>query len=131
MPDFYEIVIEADVVSKKNQYGQDKSGRRFKPKHVVETEKLALSQIPAELCGLRLQHPTVEFWSFIPKKSWALDIDGVFTTLCDYLVKAQVIEDDCIRRFNGSKLFHPTQESERKKFIIRLYPQAITYVKSV
>jgi hypothetical protein len=122
MLDYYEIIIEADVVSKKNQYAQTRTGRRFKPQSIVETERLALAQIPADLYQLNLQHPAIEFIAFIPKKSWALDIDGVFTTICDYLVKAKVIKDDCIRHFNGPKLLHPVMESERKKFIIRIYP---------
>ncbi len=122
MSNCLEIVIEADVVSKKNSYQQTASGRRFKPVKIVETEKLALSQIPAEMYGLMLKHPAVEFFAFLPKRSWALDIDGVFTTILDYLTKAGVIKDDRVRDFNGPKLLHPVVESDRKKFIIKLYP---------
>lgn len=120
----FDIVIEAGVVSKKNQYRQTKSGRRFKPKEIVETEYLAISQIPEEFKGLMLTHPVVEFQAYVPKKNWALDIDGLFTTITDYLVKAKVLAEDNIRNFNGLKILYPVKESDRKRFEIRLRQNA-------
>lgn len=125
MPEYIEIIFEGNILSKKNCYAQTKTGRRYKPAGVVETEKLCLSQIPAEYCMLGLEHPGVEFFAYIPKKSWALDVDGVFTTICDYLVKAGVIIDDCIRKFNGAKVLHVVENAERKRFVVRLYPKGI------
>lgn len=129
---FYEIVIQADVLSKKNNYKQTASGRRFKPAKIVETEKLALQQIPPDLFGLGLQHPGVEVFMEMPKKSWAMDQDGAWTTVLDYLVKAGVVKDDNIRNFNGPKIMHPVVEADRKKITVRLYPDGrIPYVKSI
>jgi len=122
MSECYEIEITAPVISKKNAYSQTRSGRRFKPQSVRDTELLALSQIPAEMVDLKLLHPAVEFQAYVPKKNWALDVDGLFTTCLDYLTKSGVIVDDCIRKFNGPKLIHPVIESDHKRFIIRLYP---------
>lgn len=119
---YFDIVFEVDIQAKKNQYGQTKTGRRYKPAHIVETENLALSQIPTEFRGLQLMHPGVEVWFYIPKKSWTMDQDGAYTTALDWLVKAKVIKDDRISCFNGEKFFHPVVESDRKKIIIRLYP---------
>lgn len=116
-----EIFIQADVVSKKNIYSQTKTGRRFKPKSVVDTEQLAMMQIPDEYKGLNLKHPAVEFWATIPKKSWALDRDGVYTTILDYLVKCSVLSEDNIRNFNGIVIQHPVIDGPRKLFKIRLY----------
>ena len=120
MSEYLEIVIQADVQTKKNNYGQTKSGKRYKPTHIVETEKLALQQIPAEYFGMDLKHPGVEVFMEMPKKSWAMDQDGAWTTVLDYLVKAGVVHDDNIRSFNGPKYLHPVVEAERKKITITL-----------
>lgn len=122
MPSFYEIEFSCDVKSKKNMYAQTRDGRRFKPKSIVETEQLALSQIPPECWGLNLKHPAVETWMYWPKKSWAQDQDGAYTTILDWLVLSETIAEDNLRNFNGIKLHHPAVESDRKKFVIRLYP---------
>jgi hypothetical protein len=122
MSDFLEIVICGDVKSKKNNYSQTKSGKRFKPKDIVETEKLALLQIPPDYFGLELKHPAIEVFMEMPKKSFAMDQDGAYTTVLDYLVKSRVIFEDNIRNFNGPKYFHPVVEAERKKITVRLYP---------
>lgn len=116
-----KIVLEANIVSKKNVYAQTKTGRRFKPQSVRDTEELALGQIPAEYYGLNLRHPAIEFFAEVPKKSFALDVDGVFTTCLDYLVKFQVLKDDRIRDCNGPKLIHPVKEADRKRFTILLH----------
>lgn len=122
MPEYYEIEFCAAIPSKKNLYGVSKIGKRFKPKEVRDAELLCLSQIPPEYCNLKLRHPAVETWMYWPKKSWAQDQDGAYTTCLDYLVKAGVLFDDRIRDFNGPKLHHPAVESDRKKMVIRLYP---------
>lgn len=119
MPD-YIIELSFDCISKKNSYQQTKSGRRFKPKRVVDGELIALSQIPAELVDLKLKHPRIEFQAFIPKKSWSLDIDGVFTTILDILVKAGILAQDNIRNCNGGISILPVQDSARKRFVIKL-----------
>ena len=122
MAQFYEVIFSADFVSKKNAYAQTKAGRRFKPQSVRDAEELCLSQIPAEMFHLNLKHPAIEFWAYIPKKNQALDIDGVFTTILDICVKAKILVDDNIRNCNGPKLLYPVQDAERKKAVIRFYP---------
>lgn len=121
MDRIFTIVFEAPLISKKNSYSQTKSGRRFKPQSVVDAENLCLGQIPAEYVGLMLRHPAVEFFAEVPLKSFAMDVDGVFTTCLDILVKGMVCRDDRIRDFNGPKLIHPVKQSERKKFTILLH----------
>lgn len=71
---------------------------------------------------MNLQHPAVEFKAYLPKKSWSMDRDGVWTTVLDYLVKTQVIKDDNVRNFNAPVYFHPVEESSEKIFRIRIYP---------
>lgn len=117
-----DITIIADVISKKNAYASGRGGRRFKPKKVVEAENDALLQIPSEYFGLELVHPAVEFKAYLPKKSWAMDRDGAWTTVLDYLVKARVLKDDNVRCFNAPVYLHPVTESTEKKFRIRIYP---------
>jgi len=119
---YLDITIEADVISKKNAYGSGKGGRRFKPDRVVDAENDALLQIPAEYFGLELKHPAVEFKAYLPKKSWAMDRDGAWTTVLDYLVKAGVLKDDNVRNFNAPVYLHPTEESAVKRFRVRIYP---------
>lgn len=117
-----DITIIADVISKKNAYASGRGGRRFKPKKVVDAENDALLQIPSEYFGLELVHPAVEFKAYLPKKSWAMDRDGAWTTVLDYLVKARVLKDDNVRCFNAPVYLHPVTESTEKKFRIRIYP---------
>jgi Holliday junction resolvase RusA-like endonuclease len=117
-----DITIIADVISKKNAYASGRGGRRFKPKKVVDAENDALLQIPSEYFGLELVHPAVEFKAYLPKKSWAMDRDGAWTTILDYLVKAKVIKDDNVRHFNAPVYLHPVEEAAEKKFRIRIYP---------
>jgi Holliday junction resolvase RusA-like endonuclease len=117
-----DITITADVISKKNAYASGRGGRRFKPKKVVDAENDALLQIPSEYFGLELVHPAVEFKAYLPKKSWAMDRDGAWTTVLDYLVKARVLKDDNVRCFNAPVYLHPVTESTEKKFRIRIYP---------
>lgn len=117
-----DITIKADVISKKNAYATGKGGRRFKPTRVVQAEQDAMFQIPTEYYGLELLHPAVEFKAYLPKKSWALDRDGVWTTILDYLVKAHVIKNDDVRNFNAPVYHHPAEESNEKIFRIRIYP---------
>lgn len=119
---YLDITIEADVISKKNAYASGRGGRRFKPKRVVTAEEDALNQIPIELYGRFLEHPAVEFKAYLPKKSWAMDRDGAWTTILDYLVKAGVIKDDNVRCFNAPVYLHPVEEAAEKKFRIRIYP---------
>lgn len=116
-----DITISADVISKKNAYASGRGGRRFKPKRVVDAENDALLQIPIEYFGLELLHPAVEFKAYLPKKSWAMDRDGAWTTVLDYLVKARVLKDDNVRCFNAPVYLHPVTESKEKKFRIRIY----------
>lgn len=125
MANYFDIVLVADLKSKKNMYGQTKTGRRYKPKAVKDAEDASLMQIPAEFYGLELQHPAVEFFSFIPKKNWALDRDGIFTTGIDILVKFKVFKDDNIRNFNGLVLHHKVLEAAHKKFVFRIYKDGI------
>ena len=122
MAEYYEIEFCADIQSKKNIYGQTKTGRRFKPQKVKDAEAICLAQIPTELWGIKLRHPAVETWMYWPKKSWAQDYDGAYTTVLDYLVKSGTLAQDDLRNFNGLKLHHPAVEADRKKFVIRLYP---------
>lgn len=117
----FTIILEIDAQSKKNRYRITKTGKFYKPKEIVDTEKLAFSQIPPEYYGLNLRHPAIEFWAEMPKKNWALDIDGLYTTIADLLVRFQVIKDDRIRDCNGPKLLHPVIEGPRKKFTIKLH----------
>lgn len=117
-----EITIKADVISKKNAYASGKGGRRFKPKRVVEAEETAMFQIPHEYYCLNLQHPAIEFKAYLPKKLWSMDRDGVWTTILDYLVKAQLLKDDNVRNFNAPVYFHPVSESNEKIFKLRIYP---------
>jgi Holliday junction resolvase RusA-like endonuclease len=117
-----DITIIADVISKKKAYASGRGGRRFKPKKVVDAENDALLQIPSEYFGLELVHPAVEFKAYLPKKSWAMDRDGAWTTVLDYLVKARVLKDDNVRCFNAPVYLHPVTESTEKKFRIRIYP---------
>lgn len=119
---FLDITIEADVISKKNAYASGKGGRRFKPKRVIEAEETAMFQIPHDYYCLELEHPAVEFKAYLPKKSWAMDRDGAWTTILDYLVKAKVIKDDNVRHFNAPVYLHPVEEAAEKKFRIRIYP---------
>jgi len=119
---YLDITIKADVISKKNAYASGRGGRRFKPKRVVDAEETAMFQIPHEYYCLNLQHPAVEFKAYLPKKSWSMDRDGVWTTVLDYLVKTQVIKDDNVRNFNAPVYFHPVEESSEKIFRIRIYP---------
>jgi Holliday junction resolvase RusA-like endonuclease len=117
-----EITIKADVISKKNAYASGRGGRRFKPKRVVDAEETAMFQIPHEYYCLNLQHPAIEFKAYLPKKLWSMDRDGVWTTILDYLVKAQVLKDDNVRNFNAPVYFHPVSESNEKIFKLRIYP---------
>lgn len=117
-----EIIIKADVISKKNAYASGRGGRRFKPKRVVDAEEAAMFQIPHEYYCLNLQHPAVEFKAYLPKKLWSMDRDGVWTTILDYLVKAQLLKDDNVRNFNAPVYFHPVSESNEKIFKLRIYP---------
>lgn len=117
-----DITIKADVISKKNVYASGRGGRRFKPERVVRAEEDALFQIPTEYYCLELTHPAVEFKAYLPKKSWAMDRDGAWTTVLDYLVKAKVIKDDNVRNFNAPVYHHPVEESNEKIFRIRIYP---------
>lgn len=117
-----EITIKADVISKKNAYASGRGGRRFKPKRVVDAEETAMFQIPHEYYCLNLQHPGIEFKAYLPKKLWSMDRDGVWTTILDYLVKAQVLKDDNVRNFNAPVYFHPVSESNEKIFKLRIYP---------
>lgn len=117
-----DITIEADVISKKNAYASRRGGGRFKPDRVVRAEEDALYQIPIEYYGLMLEHPAVEFKAYLPKKSWAMDRDGAWTTILDYLVKVGVIKDDNVRNFNAPVYLHPVEEAPSKKFRIRIYP---------
>ena len=119
---YLDITIKADVISKKNAYASGRGGRRFKPKRVVDAEETAMFQIPHEYYCLNIQHPAVEFKAYLPKKSWSMDRDGVWTTVLDYLVKTQVIKDDNVRNFNAPVYFHPVEESSEKIFRIRIYP---------
>ena len=119
---YLDITICADVISKKNAYASGRGGRRFKPARVVDAENDALLQIPVEYFGLELVHPAVEFKAYLPKKSWAMDRDGAWTTVLDYLVKAGVLKDDNVRCFNSPVYLHPVTESTEKKFRIRIYP---------
>jgi Holliday junction resolvase RusA-like endonuclease len=116
------ITIYGDTQSKKNRYRYSPSGKPYKPDFVREAENQALSQIPWEMQGLRLKNPAVVFSAIVPKKSMAMDIDGAFTTVLDYLVKAKVIQDDNIRNFNGPKLIVPAEEGDHKAMTIKLYP---------
>lgn len=122
MPEYYEIEFSADIQSKKNVYSQGKTGRRFKPQKVRDAEAICMAQIPPECIGLKLKHPAVETWMYWPKRSWAQDYDGAYTTVLDYLVRGSVLAQDDLRNFNGPKLHHPAVEAERKRFVIRLYP---------
>ena len=119
---FIDIVIKADVISKKNAYASGRGGRRFKPKRVVDAEENALFQIPHDYYLLELVHPAVEFKAYLPKKSWAMDRDGAWTTVLDYLVKAKVIKDDNVRNFNAPVYHHPVEEAPEKIFKVRIYP---------
>lgn len=119
---FLDITIKADVISKKNAYASGRGGRRFKPQRVVKAEEDSIFQIPVEYYGLRLKHPAVEFKAYLPKKSWAMDRDGAWTTILDYLVKAQVIEDDNVRNFNAPVYLHSVEEASEKIFRVRIYP---------
>lgn len=118
----HEIVLEANIVSKKNAYQSAKNGRRFKPKSVVDTEKDAISQIPADLWGIEMMHPHMVFWFNLPSKSFAADRDGIATTILDYLVRTKVLKDDNCRNCNGVVIFMPAVKSDSKKFTIWLYP---------
>lgn len=124
----YQIVIESPIVSKKNAYAQTKTGRRFKPKSVKDAEDLAIQQLPPEMYGLELKHPALEFFAFVPKKNWALDRDGLLTTILDYLVKFKILKDDNIRNFNGKVLVHTVLDAPRKRFVLRIYPDGILCV---
>lgn len=118
----FSIRFECDVQSKKNNYRRSKGGGMFKPDHVVETEMIALSQIPAEYIGLKLKHPAIILKADMPKKNMAADIDGIFTTILDYLVKAEVLADDCIRQCNGMKFIDVVHEAPSKSFEVTILP---------
>ena len=118
---YHEVIIEANIVSKKNAYAQTKKGRRFKPDSVKDAEKEALAQIPADLWFREIRHPLIAFYAEIPKKNMALDLDGVFTTITDILVKAKVFKDDNIRNLNGGVILMPVKEGSVKRFTVRIY----------
>lgn len=118
---YHEIVISANIVSKKNAYAQTKKGRRFKPDSVKDAEKEALAQIPADLWFREIKHPLIAFYAEIPKKSMGLDVDGIWTTIADILVKAGVFKDDNIRNLNGGVLLMPVREYKEKRFTVRIY----------
>jgi hypothetical protein len=118
----YEIVLEADIVSKKNAYVPLKGGGFRKPEWIKNIEKDAISQIPADLWGIEIKHPHMVFWFQLPSKSFALDRDGVVTSIFDYIVKAKVIKDDNCRNSNGVVILMPAVKAESKRFVIWLYP---------
>jgi hypothetical protein len=118
----YEIVLEADIVSKKNAYAPRKGGGFRKPEWIKNVEKDAISQIPADLWGLEMMHPHMVFWFNLPSKSFALDRDGAATTILDFLVRTKVLKDDNCRNCNGVVMFMPAIKSDSKKFVVWLYP---------
>jgi hypothetical protein len=118
----YEIVLEADIVSKKNAYAPRKGGGFRKPDWIKNVEKDAISQIPAELWGIEMIHPHMVFWFNLPSKSFALDRDGVVTTILDFMVRTKVLKDDNCRNSNGVVILMPAAKSDSKKFTVWLYP---------
>lgn len=118
----YEFELFSKLISKKNLYHPGSNGKSFfKPKKITDAERTIDLQIPDELRGLKLEHPHVMIECHIPKKSWRSDRDNGWTFLSDCLVKAGVLADDSISRFNGYLIMIPVLEASEYKTKVRIW----------
>jgi hypothetical protein len=106
--------LVGNVASKKNEYtvrrnkvkGDGTRALAIKEDARADLQGIAF-QVPGALRDLRLRHPDVEVWTFIPLKGCDADRDNKWVALSDILVKYGVLANDSIRHFNGNLQIHP------------------------
>ena len=118
----YEIVLLGEVVSSKNEkmavlrkrksdtakgaVGSHYAGIALKPKAKLSMDRIAM-QIPGELRDLKLEHPRIDMFFIVGRED--VDVDNIFSTVLDLLVKYGVLVDDNVRHCNGVKKLWPAE----------------------
>ena len=107
------IRIDATLVSKKNALvpGKPKKNGKIAKPHYNARARLSMDEIieaiPGALRDLQLLHPDIGVYFYVDMAGAALDKDGVWTTVLDCLKKVGLIQDDSIKKFNGTVVLHP------------------------
>lgn len=125
-PDAIEILLIGYIPSKKNLYKRAgfTHGRRgmYKDQSVVACLDSLAAQIPQAYLGLKLEHPRVSWQFTVPAARQ--DRDNMKTAVLDILVKAGVLANDNIARYNGLETIHPAivDPSQEPSVLVRLRP---------
>lgn len=118
----YKLELLGKPCSKKNAYSPMANGKGFfKGSKIVNAEKMVALQIPGAYRDLKLESPHILFQLKMPKKSWRMDRDNIFTFYQDALKSNGVILDDSTGRFNGFILQAPVIESSEYKCLISIW----------
>ena len=121
-PPSYQFEIFGKPCSKKNSYSPMANGRGFfKTKKIKNAEEVVSLQIPGEYRDLKLESPHILFQLKMPRKSWRMDRDNIWTFYQDALKNNGVILDDSTGRFNGFILQAPVIESSEYKCLISIW----------
>jgi Holliday junction resolvase RusA-like endonuclease len=118
----YKLELFGKPVSKKNSYSPMANGKGFfKGSKIINAGKMVALQIPGEYRDLKLENPHILFQLKMPRKSWRMDRDNVWTFYQDELKSNGVILDDSTGRFNGFILQAPVIESTEYKCLISIW----------
>jgi hypothetical protein len=113
--------LMGQVAAKKNNWRPRRGGKGIflDEKSRASIDGLA-AQIPGALRDLRLRHPAIEVFTFVPLKGCDADVDNMWTSISDILVKYGVLAEDSIRHCNGPKLLHPAILWEVHATVVKL-----------
>ena len=118
------LSLWGSVPSKKNSYRPRKGGKGFYKDDKLQAELDYLTlQIPAEMRGLKLQHPDMTFRFTVAKGATRRDRDNMCQTLIDVLVSAGVLWDDSISQCNGRIIIEPAVVGDQFHTIVELVPK--------
>ena len=94
------LIIRGAISGKKNRYGQTRTGRRFKPRDVVENESSIVGQILEQAGNVSpfIKPCIVAHFVYSHRGK---DLDNMWTMIQDCLVKAGVLNDDNLNNLDG------------------------------
>jgi hypothetical protein len=119
---------QATMRKRKRATPKGEAGSLYPGITIKPTARLALQrlefQVPGDLRGLRLVHPDIDVEFYVDGPDF--DRDNIWSTLCDVLVRYEVLVDDDIRHLNGDIRLHPAVVTDHWRTVIRLKPRAKT-----